>query len=206
MPLFDVMQKEMENLEFVQSVHFQFMDSLKSNDTKNLLIFDNSCEEICKSKAFVDIATAGRHHGLSTIYIKHDLFNRSKLGRDVGLQNTHIVLSKSPRDVMQVSTLSAQLGLRSELVDWYPDATSVPYSQLLIELLQRTDDRLRYCRNTGSIPSKFYNPDRLKRSTFFDNEHIKSIDSQSVSIIFPQMQMSFPSVLPKRIAGSSAKV
>ena len=206
MPLYDVMQKEMEIFEFVQSVHFQFMNSLKSNGTKNLLICDNSCEDICKSKAFVDTATAGRHHGLSTIYIKHDLFNQSKLGRDVGLQNRHIVLSKSPRDVMQVSTLSAQLGLRSELVDWYPDATSVPYTQLLIDLSQRTDDRLRYCRNTGSIPSKFYNPDRLKWSTFFDNEHIKSVDSLSVSIIFPQMQMSFPSVLPKKISGSSAKV
>ena len=27
---------------------------------------------------------------------------------------------------MQVTTISTQLGLGSELVDWYPDATSVP--------------------------------------------------------------------------------
>ena len=105
------MQKEIENLEFV--------DSLKNNDTKYLLIFDDSCEEICKSKAFVDIATAGRHRGLSTIYTKHNLFHQSKLGRDVELQNTHIVLFKSHRDVMQVTTLSTQLGLGSKLVDWY---------------------------------------------------------------------------------------
>ena len=76
-----------------------------------MLIFDNSCEEITNSKAFVDIAFAGRHRGLSTIYIKHNLFHQSKLGRDVELQNTHIVLFKSPRDVMQVSTLKAKLGL-----------------------------------------------------------------------------------------------
>ena len=60
-PLYDVMQKEIENLEFVQGVNFEFIDSLKNNDTKHLLIFDASCEEICNSKAFVDIATAGRH-------------------------------------------------------------------------------------------------------------------------------------------------
>ena len=118
-PLQDVMQKEIENLEFVQGVNFEFIDSLKNNGTKYLLLFDDSCEEICYSKAFVDIATAGRHRGLSTIYIRHNFFHQSKLGRDVELQNTHIVLFKSPRDVMQVTTLSTQLGLGSELVDWY---------------------------------------------------------------------------------------
>ena len=153
-PLYDVAQKEIENLEFVQGVNFEFIDSLKNNGTKYLLIFDDSCEEICNSKAFVDIATAGRHRGLSTIYIKHNLFHQSKLGRDVQLKKTHIVLFKSPRDVMQVTTLSTQLGLGSELVGWYRDAMSVPFGHLLIDLSPRTDDRLRYCTNTGSNPSK----------------------------------------------------
>ena len=90
------MQKKIENLEFGQGVNFEFFDSLKTNGTKYLLIFENSCEEIRNSKAFVDIATAGRYRGLSTIYIKHNLFHQSKLGRDVVLQNIHIVLFKSP--------------------------------------------------------------------------------------------------------------
>ena len=131
-PLCDVMQKEVENLEFVQGVNFEFFDSLKNNGTKIFLLFYISCEEIRISKAFVNIATAGRHRGLSTIYIKHNLFHRSKLGRDVELKNTHIVLFKSQRDVMQVTTLSTQLGLGSELADWYRDATSVPFGHLLI--------------------------------------------------------------------------
>ena len=135
------MQKEIENLEFLQGVNFEYIDSLKNNGTKSLLLIDDSCEEVCNSKAFVDIATAGRHRGLSTIYIKQYLFHQSKLGRDVELQNTHIVLFKSPRDVMQGTTLSAQLGLSSELVDWYQDATSVPFGHLLIDLSPRTDDR-----------------------------------------------------------------
>ena len=198
-PLYDVMQKEIENFEFVRGVNLEFFDSLKNNGTKYMLFFDDSCEEICNSKAFVDIATAGRHRGLSTIYIKHNLFHQSKLGRDVELQNTHIVLFKSPRDVMQVTTLSTQLGHGSELVEWYRDATSVPFSHLLIDLSARTDDRLRYCTNTGSIPSKFYIPDGLKQSKVLDNEHTKCLYSPSGAIIFPQMQKSFPSVLPKRV-------
>ena len=192
------MQKEIENLEFVRGVSFEFIDSLKNNGTKYLLIFDDSCEEICNSKAFVDIATAGRHRGLSTIYIKHNLFHQSKLGRDVELQNTHIVLFKSLRDVMQVTTLSTQLGLGSELVDWYRDATSVPFGHLLIDLSPRTDDRLRYCTNSGSVPSKFSIPERLKHLRTLDDEHTKSLYSPCVPIAFPQMQKSLSSVLPKK--------
>ena len=128
-----------------------------------MLSFDDSREDICHSKAFVDIATAGRHRGLGTIYIKHNVFHQSKLGRDVELQNTHIVPFKSPRDVMQVTTFSTQLGLGSKLVDWYRDATFVPFGHLLIDLSPRTDDRLRCCTNTGSIPSKFYISVRLKQ-------------------------------------------
>ena len=98
--LYDIMQKEIENLEFVQGVNFQYMDSFKNNGTKNLLIFHDSCEEICNSKAIVDIATAGKHRGLSTFYIKNNLFHQTKLGRDLQLHNTRSVLFKSPRDVM----------------------------------------------------------------------------------------------------------
>ena len=70
---------------------------------------------------------------------------------------------------------------------------------MLIDLSPRTDDRLRYCTNTGSIPSKFYIPDRLKQSKILDDENTKSLYSISVPIVFPQTEMSFPSVLPKRV-------
>ena len=183
----------------MQGVSFEFIDSLKNNGTKYFLLFDDSCEEICISKAFGDIATAGRHRGLSTIYIKHNLFDQSKLGKDVELQNTHIVPFKSPRDVMQVTTLSTQLGLGSELIDWYRDATAVPFGHLLIDLSPRTADRLRYCTNSGSVPSKFYIPERLKHLRTLDDEHTKFLCSPSVPIAFPQMQKSLSSVLPKRV-------
>ena len=205
-PLYDVMQKEIENLELVQGKNFEFIDSLKNNGIKYLLIFDDSCEEICNSKAFVDLATAGRHRGLSTIYIKHNLFHQNKLGRDVELQNTHVVLFKSPRDVMQVTTLSTQLGLGSQLVDWYRVATSVPFDHLLIDLSPRTDDRLRYCTNRGSVPSKFYIPERLKHLRTLDNEHTESLYSPSVPIAFPKTQKPLSSVLSRKVCPVSMRM
>ena len=166
-----------------------------------MLIFDDSCEENCNSKAFVDIATAGRHRGRSTIYIKHNLFHQSKLGRDVELQNTHIVLFKSPRDVMQVTTFSTQLGLGSELVDWYRDATSFLFGHLLFDLSPRTDDRLRYCTNTGSIPSKFYIPERLKQSNILDDEHTNSLLSKCSNHFLTNAKVFSFSVPQKSLSG-----
>ena len=71
------MQKETEHLEFVQGVNFEFVDSLKNNGSKYLLIFDNSCEEICNSKAFVDIATAGRHRDWAQSTLNTTIFTRA---------------------------------------------------------------------------------------------------------------------------------
>ena len=73
--LYGLMSKDVENFEFIEGVDFEFIQNHPNNGTKYLLIFDDSCEEISSSKDFVKIVTAGRHKGLSTIYIKHNLFH-----------------------------------------------------------------------------------------------------------------------------------
>ena len=118
------------------------------------------------------------------------------------LQNTHIVHFKSPRDVMQVTTLSTQLGLGPELVDWYRDATSVPFGHLLIDLSPRTDDRLCYCTNSGSVPSKFYIPARLKHLGTLDAEHPKTSLLSECSNRFPaNAKVTFFSLAQKSLSG-----
>ena len=101
------MQKQVDNLEFVQGVYFEFVESVKNKSAKYLIIFDDSLAEICNSKAFVDIGTAGRHREFSSIYTEHNLFHQRKVGRSFDLQNMRIVPYKVPRDVMQVSVISA---------------------------------------------------------------------------------------------------
>ena len=95
------MSKDVKNIEFKEGFVLEFIQNLPNNGTKYLLIFEDSCEEISSSKVFVKIATAGRHKGLRTIYVKLNLFHQSRLGRDIELQNNHIILFKSPRDVLQ---------------------------------------------------------------------------------------------------------
>ena len=109
---------------------------------KKLLMFDDFCEKISNSKQ--EFTTAGRHKGLNTIYNKHKLFHQSKLEKVVELQNTHTVFLKSPRDILQINSIGQQLILRSQLKEWYQDATSVPYGPLLIDLILISVDSLRY--------------------------------------------------------------
>ena len=97
---------------------------------------------------------------------------------------------------MQATTLGAQLGLGSELVGWCRDATSVALGHVLIDLSPRTDNRLRYCTNSASVPSKFCITERLEHLRTLDDEHA-SLYSPSYSVAFPQMQKSLSSVLPK---------
>ena len=106
----------------------------------------------------------------------------------------------------QVATLSVQLGLGSTLVDWYRDATSVPFSHLSIDLSPQTDDRLRYCTNSGKFPSKFYVPDNLKHLKQLDDELTKSLYSPSIPALFPRMQNSVSQNLSQRIYPISRRV
>ena len=101
--------------------------------------------------------------------------------------------------MIQFSTPSAQLELRSELFDWYRDATSVPYGKILIDLSPRTDNRLRYCMKNWIHSLKIYITDRLNQSKILEVENAKSLYTPSVPIFFPQLQKSFPSVLLQRV-------
>ena len=67
----------------------------------------------------------------------------------------------------------------------------------------RTDDRLRYCTNIGSVPSKLYTLDCLKHLKFSDDDLTKSPQCPIVPIIFPRMQKS--SVLSKRFYPSNLR-
>ena len=99
----------------------------------------------------------------------------------------------------QVATLSVQLGLGSTLVNWYRNSTSVPFGHFSIDLSPRTDDRLRYCTNSGNIPSKFYVPNNLKHLKYLDDQHTKTLYSPSIPSLFPRMQNSVSKNLSKRI-------
>ena len=91
-------------------------------------------ERFAIRKLFLKLTPLENHRGLSIIYVKHNSFNQTILGRDVELQSTHVVLLKSPHIVMQIITLSTLWALKSEPVDWYRKSTSDPLGHIFIWL------------------------------------------------------------------------
>ena len=65
-PIFSLMIQDIPNIEFIKCVDFELIDNLPSNNP-TLLIFDDSCDEIMKSKSFEKLAIAGRHRKMSVI-------------------------------------------------------------------------------------------------------------------------------------------
>ena len=101
-PLNDVMHKKKDWKPWVCSrCKLWIYRFVKKNGTKYFLFFDDSCQQICNWKVLVDIATARGHPGSNTIYINHNLLHQSTFAPDLELQNTHSVLFKRSRDVMQ---------------------------------------------------------------------------------------------------------
>lgn len=197
--LYDEMRLKIDNIEFVKGIDFQLIDELPADGTQYLLIFDDSGREISQSKAFEDIAKGGRHRGFNVIYVKHNLFHKSTLGRDIEIQNTHIVLFKSPRDVNQIKKLGEQLGKGSNLVLWYNDATSKPFGHLLIDIHPRTNDKLRYCTDCGTFPSKFYLESSQARITVLEDDHTERVYSQVIPFFYGQISTNLSPQLLKRV-------
>ena len=173
------MIRKIPNLEFVLCLDFEIINSLPNDGTNYLIIFDDSCDEITKTKEFEKIATAGRHKKVNCIYVKHNLFHKSPIGRDAELQNTHIVLFKSPRDVQQIGVLAKQLGLGKQLVDWYNASTRTSYGHLMIDLRPRTPDGLRFCTDSTSFPATFFLPNSSARITEIDDQQTKLLYSEA---------------------------
>ena len=196
-PLYTLMKQHIAQIEFIQCVDFEKIDKLPNDGRKYLLIFDDSCDEIMRSKSFEKLAIAGRHRNMSVIYIKHNLYHKAAIGRDAELQLTHIVLFKSPRDVQQIKRLGTQLGVN--LVEWYNDATTNPYGHLMIDLNPKTSDYLRFCTNVGQSPTKFYIPKQSARVTIIDDEHTKHLYAKSLDGFSKQITKNVSGTLSKRI-------
>ena len=192
--IFRLMQKEIDNIEFISSLDFELINNLPTNDgTSYLLIFDDSCDELGRCKEFGKLATAGRHKKLSCIFVKHNLFHKSSIGRDAELQVTHIVLFKSPRDVQQIKVLGRQLGLVDQLTKWYQYATDIPFGHLMIDLSPRTPEQLRFCTKSTSFPSTFLLHNSRARVTFIDDTPSKLLYSKALSFLQAEFPENFPS-------------
>ena len=137
---FSAMQQKIPDIKFIKYSELDITKKLSDC----LLVNDDSCEEIFNKKEFVKIATPGRHRKFYVIYVKHNLFQQSKWSRTIDLNTTHIVLIKSLPDIQQIAYIGKQLNCLQLLKDAYKLATAQPYGHLLIDLVPKTSQGLRF--------------------------------------------------------------
>ena len=112
------------------------------------LVFDDMMMQCANSELIAQAFTQKRHH--QNLSVLQNLYCQVKVIRNVHLNTEYVVLFRNPRDNSQFGHLARQLEPKhcKALVDAYVDATSRPYSHLLVDLKPHTPDALRYRSNS----------------------------------------------------------
>lgn len=133
-----------KDVEFVKGTTYKL-----DRNIPTLLIIDDQADTI-DPKELVELFTVTAHHeNTSVIFVTQNLFMQNKAFRTAALNAQYLFLFKSPRMASQIAHLSKQIhpGHTREILELYNDATSTPYSYLLIDLKPQTPEVLRYRTN-----------------------------------------------------------
>jgi hypothetical protein len=99
------------------------------------------------------IFTKHSHHiGISVVFLTQNIFYKG--ARTMTLNSHYIVLFKNPRDAAQISFLARQMypSKPKFLIEAFADATTQPYTYLLIDLKADTEDSYRL--RSGLFPDE----------------------------------------------------
>ena len=114
----------------------------------SLVIIDDQLQNVNKELAEI-FMVAGRHSGVSLIFLSQSMFPRDPHFRSISLQSSYIVLMKNPRDSFSIGYLARQLKPSNSraLINIFHDATHRPFSYLLFDLRQETGEDYRFRSN-----------------------------------------------------------
>lgn len=139
-PVFDTVP----NVEFVQGFNFELDRSIPT-----LLIIDDQMSE-CNAK-LTDLFSVGAHHdNCSIIFVSQVMFLQDKAYRSACQNAMYLILFRSPRCQTQVGHLARQMfpSVKAKgMVQAFDDATSKPFSNLIIDCRPDTPDLLRLRTN-----------------------------------------------------------
>ena len=150
-------------VKFVKGVSENLYDSFDPN-VRNLVIMDDQMSEMGNSKVLSNYFTKGSHHrNLSIIYIVQNLFDKGKSQRNASLNTQYLVVFKNPRDSAQIDALGRQMYPHNPkfLSQVFADATTKPFSYLLLDLRPETPEQFRLRSNV--LPVDAPHPTVYKR-------------------------------------------
>jgi GTPase SAR1 family protein len=123
-----------------------------------LIILDDLLHTAYSNQVSILFTRGSHHRNTSVILITQNLFHQNKHSRDISLNAKYLVVLKNVRDKKQFSHLAQQVYPEDSdsLYKAYLDATKKPHGYLVLDLAQKTDDRLRF--RTHIFPSKKSTP------------------------------------------------
>lgn len=151
-PAYDALRSALgRRVEFVKDYDATELYNSFSPNVRNILVLDDQMDSSGTrggegAAALAKFFTQGSHHrNLTVIYIVQNMFNQDRTMRTVSLNSHYLVLYKNPRDKTQVRTLAQQMYPNNShfLVDAFENATTAPYSYMLLDLRPETQEQLR---------------------------------------------------------------
>jgi len=127
------------NDDFVEAV-----ESYK-HDGGSIVVIDDFMSEI--DRELVKIVTvSSRHLNTSTFILFQSLFPANPLARQISLNVKYMHIHKNPRENAQIQYLARQLhpGNYKWIVEAYHEATKLPYTCFLIDLIQTSPEQIRF--------------------------------------------------------------
>lgn len=122
-----------------------------------LAIFDDLMDSI--NETILNCFTVFSHHLKASIFLLvQSLFLENKIYRVCSLNSHYIVLMKNIRDTSSVTYLARQMSPyhTKYITEAYAQATKNPYSYLLFDLRQETNDIVRLRSNICSYPVSIF--------------------------------------------------
>lgn len=160
-PIFDKMKKEKTVDQFIQGMPEEndLKEIMKKHKDKGgcILVFDDMISEI--GKQMIACFTVYSHHlNCTVVLLIQSLFLENKAYQICSLNAHYIVLMKNRRDGASVSYLARQISPYNGkfITEAYLDATKKPYSYLLFDMRQETEDILRLRSNIFDFPISIY--------------------------------------------------
>lgn len=136
--------------EFIQGMpDMTFLSNMYNLHGPNCtIVIDDQALNI--TKEICELFSVGSSRYLANlIFLTQNLFGQVKGSRDISLNSTYIVIFKNPRDAASVAHLFRQFSPSSwrTYIDIFNDATKEPYSHLLIDCHQATNNNNRLYSN-----------------------------------------------------------
>jgi len=142
---------KIDNLKFHEGL-IDVDEKIPLDGQHRWIVLDDLMEEIGNQSETRKLFTKKSHHmNISVLFLVQNLFHPDM--RTISINTQYFFMFKNPRDKLGITSLAKQCfpGKTKYVLQCFEKATYKPYSYLMMDLRQETDERFRLIGNFGSL-------------------------------------------------------